>query len=846
MTEYADARDAEKAPEAHERALQPDPIDNGASSRGQSRELRGQTAIGPQDASEAQSAELTENDPSLDDAREALDDLRAGRYVSPFGLSMDMEPLLERTDAPAKALLAELQAEAEIKGTFWDSGTIQRGVKVIDAHRTGTDALDAAAPGLTSYIVEARSFAKVAGDTRLTALERDLDALSSFYITANIYGRQLGKFSSYIQQMIAFIEAGQPVDHQQYWETQFWLPDIFKHVLEPHIGDSLLKDSAALGRFATVQNDFIALEARMKALGGDNPYAHTTRGQTKAELMAIETETPAWQSTGDRDQDRAAFQETLDRADEVLAGEVDVWPGDIHGIIQRLEMMRDHGPYSWSHEDVDRRLGPLRTLFDETKDPEAVSALHGDSADSMDVTIDPAQPMSVSVLGGVLRALANEPGEKGAFKFSLAGEISSGWAYAKGWAELEFFFTVTDTMTCVLGFDAAAAVGAGITLGGLVNAGIEVGGGYSMKARFGDPEEVASWIIGQMAAINEGVGRRIFPVGGGRRETTDPVVLSEVRGFAGAEAGVDVGVASAGVEGKAQASHTTYSQGGEEVTTGTAYEKSLTVGGMAKLTPSITASGSYTFTAQNVVRDMNTANEGEYHNHTVELGMGLSALVGKNTTAIKNALPPSKLQDGVLDFFGVIEAQLPAGMLGGVPLAKLHGTFDLVVAKLYESIELGSESRAGLDVTLRFEWNNVKEGGEYRNQYFRIAVTPRLTYGTQQVGDQRQTGASVSANKSEVVFETVGSETYSYVFQRYAFAWDRAQWTEFVEAQRDEVEALVHNMATQGRPAYDEEFARMLTERTAYPEGTFEEWLAVLESFFDTKRDGVIRTPGGS
>ena len=58
-------------------------------------------------------------------------------------------------------------------------------------------------------------------------------------------------------------------------------------------------------------------------------------------------------------------------------------------------------------------------------------------------------------------------------------------------------------MTCALGFDAAAAVGAGINLAGLVKIGVEGGFGYSMKARFPNPDAVAFWIVQQLNAERE-------------------------------------------------------------------------------------------------------------------------------------------------------------------------------------------------------------------------------------------------------------------------------------------------------------------------------------------------------
>lgn len=820
-------------------------IDGQGAKDGQSQELRGAKPNDAKTAAEAQSEELSAHDPSLDRARELLAELKGGRTVFAWSVASEMETLLSRTDTAARTLLTQIREAAASRQVFWNEGSIKRAQALLDAHRKGTDDVDPLMGISHSAGIDASRYAKVTADPGFVALAQGLDRLSSFYITLRIYGENVDMYAGRIRQMHTLVDAGQLVDHNLYWDTQFWLPEIFKHVLQPNLSDPLVKDSKALGRFLDVQNNFIALQARMTELGKGNPYELTSRAKTKAELMALDETPPEYTPSGSRDAQRAEFDDAMKRADEVISGKYEYEPGDIYGIIQRLRMMRDHGPYGESSaRDVDRKVASLKRLFDRSEDSEAVKAMQGESTERLDVDIDPNRPMSVNALGGILRTLANEPGEKGAFKFALSGEISSGWAYARGWAELEFFFTVTDTMTCVLGFDAAAAVGAGINLAGLVKAGVEVGGGYSMKARFQNPEDVATWIIGQMAGINQGVGRRIFPVGSAPKDQPEPVVLDEYRGFGGAGAEVDVGVASGEVKGKAQASHTTYSKGGQEVTSGTAYEKSLTIGATVNLTPTITAKGSYTFTAENVVRDMNTANEGEYHNHAIEVGIGLSRVLSQNTTGVREQIPPDKIQSGVLNFFAAIEKQLPSGLLGGVPLAKLHGAFDVVVAKIYESIEMGRKSKGGLDVNVRFEWHNVKEAGAYHNQYFRVGVTPKLTYGRQGVGEKGTTGASISASKSEVVFESIGSETYSYVFQRYAFAWDRNQWQEFVDAHKDDIEALIRNMATPGRPGYEQQFAQMVNSRTSFPEGGLVDWLPVLEAFFDIKGKSVIRRPG--
>ncbi|MEM9490937.1 MAG: DUF4157 domain-containing protein, partial [Myxococcota bacterium] len=557
------------------------------------------------------------NDEALKEAREAL----ADRFLQPWQAKGALRGLLGRTDSEAVSVRNQLVARCRSEQIFWSDHAVGWAQRVIAAHQGGTD--DVYYPGpsfLVRETVAVDAYAEVAEDEGLTQLSRDIELLQRFYSLSHIYGADLPSYHGRIRTMLAFLAAGQPVDHWDFWECDNWLEkDVFSHVLNPYVGHRILGNSNALKKYQDCYNDLQAVRLQMQQRSPDNPYDSTGRGMDKAGLMSLPAETPQYETIS-RDQTRLDWQEAIDRAEKLLQSTGTRFPGDIHTAVQKLRMMRDHSPYSSDQQRVDRLIAQLEELFVSTNDPD-----FSGRTPSSAVEFDASQPFGVSALTAVLGTLGNEPGEGGNLTFKLSGKAALGTGiingYVKGWAELALGYSVSDTLTCVLGFDVNAAIGAGFSLAGLVEAGGEVGGGFGMKARFANPTEVANWIFGQMAAVNQRAGVRLFPLLGASEDLPEvsPTVLSQRRAFARGEASADIGVAAANAEVSKEIESTDFSRDGEDLQTGLTETTSYSVGAMAKI-GKIAVRGGYTFTGTDVQNDINPSNNGLYHNHKVNVG----------------------------------------------------------------------------------------------------------------------------------------------------------------------------------------------------------------------------------
>ncbi|MEM9489418.1 MAG: hypothetical protein AAGC55_09750, partial [Myxococcota bacterium] len=189
-------------------------------------------------------------------------------------------------------------------------------------------------------------------------------------------------------------------------------------------------------------------------------------------------------------------------------------------------------------------------------------------------------------------------------------------------------------------------------------------------------------------------------------------------------------------------------------------------------------------------------------------------------------IPRQNVQDGVLNFFAKLESRMP----GGVPTRALHGAFDGVVNQIYDACVYGQTRGSGVDIGIVFEWNNerLSTDEQYHMQYFRVTVTPTLSAS---IGANTRAGGiefQVSGSKTENVFEMLGTETWSYVYQQYKFQWTAEQWREFVADNRGQLGELMNNMARPGSPCYDARFAELVRDANG-----FEARVQALEAFFD-------------
>ncbi len=762
-----------------------------------------------------------ENDELLVEARAAL----ANRRLNAWSVSDILKKLGARSDASAVALRQQLCERCKREDVFWNQYSVKSVRAIIEQHQTGTDDVRYLGPGtfLIHESVDLNRYAAVAEDPRLTQLAQDVDFLQSFYLSNGIYSQELERYHGNIRIMRSFTAAGQPVDWWDYFECENWLEKtVFNKILDPYLNHPIVGPSNVLGRAQSCYNDWQALKLTLANKSPDNSYDETGRGKVKTELMALDAPTPDYTPV-DKEQTRNDFDRAMQRGRDALTSK-DVFPGDIHTALVKLKMLREHAPYDWDKPKVDDLVYQLEVKFAATDDPDVVKQ---QQVSSTEVEFDTSQPFGVSKLESVLNTIANESGENGTLSFKISANVTAGTgflnAYVKGWANIAMSYAVTDTLTCVLGFDASAALGAGISVAGLVSAGVEAGAGFGMKARFRNPTEAATWIYAEMQALNKRLHRPAFRTIDADVDPSQlsPVVLTEKKGFAKGEASGDIGVVAADAEVKGEKTWTSYSKDGEQLGTGTTTTTSFSAGVLARMGP-VSLKGGYTYTGDTVVDDINEANNGDYHNHKVNVGFGLSSSITKNPT---KELPSQSIQDGVLNFFAKLEGKMP----GGLPREALYGSFSSVVKQIYDACEYGKKYNAGVDVDIVFEWHNEKHAndGEYHMQYFRTSVTPTLSASIGQVSKAGGIEVAVNASKTETIFELIGTDNWSYVYQQYRFRWNEEQWAEFVKSNRERLDVLMTNMTNKDSPAYSAQFASMLEGASG-----FENRLQALEQFF--------------
>ena len=806
--------------------------------------LAGNSATGSLLDGEAQ------DDPLLEEARKLIEDLKADRHVFSWTITGMLKKLQARQDAPAQALLADLRSQAA--ETLTGSTDVRFAKEFVEPFYKGTDDPEGYSfysEAIIRHAVAVEPIAEVMGDPALDQLVDDLDILRDFCVAEKVYGQKALDMSSAIRQLQAMLDAGQKMDTDLFHAVDLWMPDIRKHMFNPFVQEAVLKDSKRFGRVREGVDSYVALEARMKA-DPEGQYASLGRFEPKAAIDArgagaTPTYTPISEDQGRRDVDLA-----MEQGQKMLDGEIEhLTPGDIHALMVRLRMLKPHA-HSWNQDRVDRMLSSLDRLYIATPDSELAQEPGEDGAK---LQFDFSQPFGVSKLKGVLNTIANEPGESGELSFSFSAEGRFGnnpivRGYVGGWVSLVLGYGVTDTMTCTMAFDASAAVRAGIDFAGIAKAGVTGGAGYNIAARFPNPDDAAAWLFQTFEKVNEetqdNAGMRIFETTGGTAgPSVSPVIVEEGRAFGGGEASLDLPAVDANtsyIGTYAQAGFTqdgsTVQENGVDVTR-TVTREQFTLGAVVPTPMGPDLKGAYTFTGEKIQGDMNTANDGTYHNHKVDIGFSLDTLIKKLSNHRKqDVVPADKLQDGILETFARWESRMP----GGLPRQALQGVFDQVVTQVYTAMDLGRQVKAGVDVSFGFEWHQEKKRDSYALQYFRFGVTPTISGKLEFDTAVLETEGELAARKTEVLYESIGSDTYSYALQRYAFAWDDQQWDDFAAANEADLSQMMANMMDPAHQIYEKSFADD-AKAAGYPGAGFATGLQALERFFETQRAGLTR-----
>ena len=183
-------------------------------------------------------------------------------------------------------------------------------------------------------------------------------------------------------------------------------------------------------------------------------------------------------------------------------------------------------------------------------------------------------------------------------------------------------------------FDAAATVKAGISLAGIASVGFQGGGGYNIAARFSNPSEAGSWLYAQLGGINERSGGELLGARSDATTEVNPLVVEEKRIMGGVYGEAGLGGANIEGEGTVTSSKADFSKNGKQVMDEDGQElkrsevrKQATIGASFRASSGWGLDASYTYTGTHISGDANSANDGDYRNHNVDIGLSFGKLL---------------------------------------------------------------------------------------------------------------------------------------------------------------------------------------------------------------------------
>jgi len=494
-----------------------------------------------------------------------------------------------------------------------------------------------------------------------------------------------------------------------------------------------------------------------------------------------------------------------------------------------------HAARSGSSEGAGLDELGLQCVQPETgADGHGAAAGHGGhAAAKKHAVLDLSGLINASTVGSVLDSLADEPGEAGVLSFEVSafGKVGSGVLSGKleGLAELKFQYLVNDQNFHVLAVDWEGAIRAGFDLAGFVGAGVEVGlGGDFMNKWYKSPEGAGQWIVDQLARINKLAKGKLFHIEGSGGHAEHPsfdVHDKEVK--AGVYAEADAGVVSADAEYSVSKLSRTYHDDEHHEIPSTEEHRKLDLGLSGEAGP-ITFTAHYTRDWSNTVGSPMYYSNGIFNEHDFSISVGLEKLLKKGPE--KEVVPPEKIQDLVVNAFAALEKAV-----GKVPAANnlTYKLFTHIVEKIYEGT--GSKLGVGGEVTLHFNWNEYGEStGDLNVMYFRTLVELALKAGGEANAVAAGVSAELSASKSEVVYESIGTETISYVQRQFIYSNDARPWSAFKAKNESQLRKLVKNCATKGFLYY-----YPAVEAAYGEEGDYEAGIAALEAVWREQNEQV-------
>ena len=444
-----------------------------------------------------------------------------------------------------------------------------------------------------------------------------------------------------------------------------------------------------------------------------------------------------------------------------------------------------------------------------------------------------------NALAAVLRGIANEPGEKGNLVLDVkaGGQFGTGAVNGsvEGDVNLEVSYAVTDENRVIMGFDAAAAVKAGISLAGLVEIGgkVEAGGSF-IKLSFEDADSAAAWLTQQLNDINRRTGSKLWPAGTSRMpaHVTAPVVLTDRWIAGGVYAGGGIGGVEVTGEGKLKR-ETRQFEGVMDGKTVNITQITDHLMGQAELKLPFRGSQaevSYTYDWSDTSNSPFYYNNGVGVEHTVVVKIPIVS--GSKVTSTTSGAPTAGAQDLIVDVFAAIEKVAPGGTLKGIN----YDAFSSVVNQAYENASQTSKFGSTTYLTLTLDILNIKDSdGTYVPVYQRVLVGGEEHVTAQFNVKAVQVGVDVSAGKTERVYEHLGTDTVSYFQRQFVYQTSDNPWSTFKADNESALRQLVENASNPSHKLYDAQVAAA-TQRGGYEAG-----LGALEQKWTTENNQIAQ-----
>ena len=445
---------------------------------------------------------------------------------------------------------------------------------------------------------------------------------------------------------------------------------------------------------------------------------------------------------------------------------------------------------------------------------------------------------SPDALAVVLRTLADEPQEAAYARLELRarGSVGTGAVNADLAAQvaLDLRYQITDQNRTVLSFTLEGALEAGVNIADLVRFGgrVEVDGDF-IRLAFPDSNAAAAWLTDQLDDLNRQAEGQFWPVtpeGSTHIAPGDEPLSKEtfdvaVAGTAQVRAGGFEGLGE--VEYRESRVHYQGILNGEELDLTTLIQRYI--GRMEASVPVRGDQLSVGFT-----RDWNyTTGSPFYYANGVFIEETYDVRIPVRVVQriiSERSNPRSGIQDLVTNAFAGIERVLPGRALPNANYSLFSAATNHIYEEARRTNRVGASSFITVSVVNHYFGEN--DGSENR-MYTRVLIGGEQTAELDLNARVAQVETRVRVGVNEVVYESVGSDTVSYINRQFVYQTDDRPWTQFVARNREAVDGLLQNMSTPGTLYYDEGVA------AAYSDGGFDAGLAAVEALWTGMEDDL-------